>query len=107
MKSVLVACEESQAVCIAFRERGFEAYSCDIQECSGGRPEWHIQGDVLPLLDGDCDFITQDGHTHTRGEVELDNRAPSLYLSHELRDKIAFAANDTAREDKRADRATH
>ena len=42
---VLVACEESQAVCKAFRERGFEAYSCDIQECSGGHPEWHICGD--------------------------------------------------------------
>lgn len=48
---VLVACEESQAVCKAFRERGHEAYSCDIIECSGGHPEWHIKGDVLPLLD--------------------------------------------------------
>ena len=47
---VLVACEESQAVCKAFRERGHEAYSCDIQECSGGHPEWHIQGDVLEVL---------------------------------------------------------
>jgi hypothetical protein len=47
---VLVACEESQAVCKAFRERGHEAYSCDIIECSGGHPEWHIQGDVLGLL---------------------------------------------------------
>ena len=44
---VLVACEESQAVCKAFRELGHEAYSCDIQECSGGHPEWHIQGDAL------------------------------------------------------------
>lgn len=44
---VLVACEESQAVCKAFRERGHEAYSCDLQECSGGHPEWHIQGDAL------------------------------------------------------------
>jgi hypothetical protein len=44
---VLIACEESQAVCIAFRERGHEAYSCDLQECSGGHPEWHIQGDAL------------------------------------------------------------
>lgn len=47
---ILVACEESQAVTIAFRERGHEAYSCDIQECSGGHPEWHIQGDVLNFL---------------------------------------------------------
>lgn len=44
---ILVGCEESQAVCIAFREKGHEAYSCDLQECSGGHPEWHIQGDVL------------------------------------------------------------
>ena len=48
---VLVACEESQAVCIEFRKRGHEAYSCDIQECSGGHPEWHIKGDVLEQLD--------------------------------------------------------
>jgi hypothetical protein len=47
---VLVACEESQAVCKAFRERGHKAYSCDIIECSGGHPEWHIQGDVLKIL---------------------------------------------------------
>lgn len=47
---VLVACEESQAVCKAFRERGHEAYSCDIQDCSGGHPEWHIKGDVLGIL---------------------------------------------------------
>lgn len=47
---VLVACEESQRVCMAFRERGFEAYSCDIQEPSGGHPEWHILGDALKAL---------------------------------------------------------
>lgn len=49
---VLIACEESQRVCIAFRERGFEAYSADVQEPSGGRPEWHILGDVLKILQG-------------------------------------------------------
>jgi hypothetical protein len=54
---VLVACEESQTVCKAFRKRGHEAYSCDIQECSGGHPEWHIQGDVLPLLKEKWDLI--------------------------------------------------
>ena len=48
--NVLIACEESQTVCKAFREKGHEAYSCDIQECSGGHPEWHIQGDVLDVL---------------------------------------------------------
>ena len=46
---VLIACEESQAVCKAFREKGHEAYSCDILPCSGGHPEWHIQGDALEV----------------------------------------------------------
>ena len=61
---ILVACEESQAVCKAFREGGHEAYSCDIIDCSGGHPEWHIKQDVLPLLDGNCAFETTDGATH-------------------------------------------
>ena len=56
IKRVLVACEESQTVCKAFRALGHEAYSCDIQECSGGHPDWHI-GDVLPLLDQEWDLI--------------------------------------------------
>ena len=47
---VLVACEESQRVCLAFREKGHEAYSCDILECSGGHPEYHIKGNCLPLI---------------------------------------------------------
>lgn len=64
--NVLVACEESQAVCIAFRSRGHRAFSCDIQECSGGHPEWHIKGDVLPLINGNCSFVTADTHTHTQ-----------------------------------------
>lgn len=59
--NVLIACEESQRVCIEFRKRGFNAFSCDIQECSGKHPEWHIMSDVLPLLNGHCEFITQDG----------------------------------------------
>lgn len=63
--NVLVACEESQRVCTAFREKGHNAFSCDIQPCSGGHPEWHIQGDVLPLLNGRCEFKTADGVTHT------------------------------------------
>ena len=58
---VLVACEESQEVCKAFRALGHEAYSCDIQDCSGGHPEWHIMGDVLPVLNGNCQFFTRGG----------------------------------------------
>lgn len=61
---VLIACEESQAVCKAFREKGHEAYSCDIIECSGGHPEWHIKQDVLPLLNGNCEFVSEDGQAH-------------------------------------------
>lgn len=64
MKTLLVACEESQRVCIAFRQRGWEAYSCDVIDCSGGHPEYHIKQDVLPLLNGNCDFETCDGVKH-------------------------------------------
>ena len=53
----LVACEESQEVCKAFRERGHEAYSCDIQKCSGGHPEWHIQDDALEVIKDKWDLI--------------------------------------------------
>ena len=59
--NVLIACEESQRVCKEFRARGHNAYSADLQRCSGGHPEWHICGDVTWLLDGRCSFRTQDG----------------------------------------------
>lgn len=61
---ILVACEESQRVCLAFRKKRHEAYSCDIIECSGGHPEWHIKQDVIPLLNGSCRFTTMDGTEH-------------------------------------------
>lgn len=54
---VLIACEESQTSCIAWREAGHEAYSCDIQPCSGGHPEWHIQDDVTKYLRMPWDFV--------------------------------------------------
>jgi hypothetical protein len=62
---ILIACEESQTVCKAFRAKGHEAYSCDIIECSGGHPEWHIKQDVVPLLNGRCSFKTCDGAEHS------------------------------------------
>lgn len=62
---VLVACDESQRVCIEFRKLGHEAYSCDIIDCSGGHSEWHIKQDVLPLLNGNCTFQTVDGLWHS------------------------------------------
>ena len=63
--NVLVACEESQRVCIAFRDKGHNAFSCDIEPCSGGHSEWHILQDVIPLLDGRCSFKTMDGIEHS------------------------------------------
>lgn len=62
--NILVACEESQRVCMAFREKGHRAFSCDVIECSGGHPEWHIKQDVIPLLNGCCSFTTCDGTVH-------------------------------------------
>lgn len=62
--NVLIACEESQRVCMAFRKKGHRAFSCDITECSGGHPEWHIMQDVLPLLNGNCEFLSADRQKH-------------------------------------------
>lgn len=71
--NVLVACEESQRVCIAFREKGHNAFSCDILPCSGGHPEWHIQGNVLQFLNPEVlfhgelpgiQFFTMDNEYH-------------------------------------------
>ena len=62
---ILIACEESQTLTIELRKNGFEAFSCDIQNCSGGHPEWHIKADVIPLLNGYCSFYTCDGVLHS------------------------------------------
>ena len=79
---VLVACEESQRVCIEFRRLGHEAYSCDIQACSGGHPEWHIMQDVIPLLNGNCSFKTADGIEHSIDKWDLlIAHPPCTYLS--------------------------
>jgi hypothetical protein len=80
---VLVACEESQTVCKAFRERGHEAYSCDIIECSGGHDEWHILGDAVPLINGSCLFTTMDGkHHYIDGKWDLlIAHPPCTYIS--------------------------
>lgn len=67
---ILIACEESQEVCKAFRERGHEAYSCDIQEPSGGHPEWHIFGDALQAVNGK-QVVTMDGVMHYIGKWDL------------------------------------
>ena len=78
---VLVACEESQEVCKAFRAKGHEAYSCDIQEPSGGHPEWHILGDALKAINGG-QVTTMDGETHDIGKWDLlIAHPPCTYLS--------------------------
>ena len=81
--NILVACEESQRVCEAFRKLGGKAYSCDIMECSGGHPEWHIMQDAIPLLNGKCSFKTMDGVEHSiDGKWDLIiAHPPCTYLS--------------------------
>lgn len=59
--NVLIACEESQTVCKAFRQLGVNAYSCDLIECSGGHPEWHFQGDALDVI-AKAGGVTQSGN---------------------------------------------
>lgn len=78
---VLIACEESQEVCKAFRAKGHEAYSCDIQEPSGGHPEWHILGDALAVLTGGT-ITTMDGTRHEIGKWDfLIAHPPCTYLT--------------------------
>lgn len=77
---VLVACEESQAVCKAFRELGHEAYSCDIQPCSGGHPEWHLQVDALEMLKLKWDLII----AHPPCTYLTNAGARWLYAGHKL-----------------------
>ena len=81
---ILVACEESQAVTIEMRKLGHEAYSCDIIECSGGHPEWHIMQDVLPLLNGNCSYNTCDCvEHHIVGKWDMIIAfPPCTYLTH-------------------------
>ena len=78
--NILVACEESQAVCLAFRALGHEAYSCDVQECSGGHPEWHIKADATELLKmlwdmiiafPPCTYLTNSGAVRMRVNGEI------------------------------------
>ena len=78
---VLIACEESQAVCIEGRKLGHEVYSCDILECSGGHPEWHILGDALEAMKGG-QIVTMDGQKHDVGKWDLlIAHPPCTYLS--------------------------
>lgn len=76
---VLIACEESQEVCKAFRARGHEAYSCDIQEPSGGHPEWHILGDALKALKGGQVVTIRNTHNGQEGRAKARSKtAPGI-----------------------------
>ena len=87
--NVLIACEESQRVCTAFRERGHRAFSCDIQTCSGGHPEWHILGDCLPILGGNCDFTDEaGGDARTGRAVGFDYSASAVHVSDHHREPM-------------------
>lgn len=96
---VLIACEESQAVVSQMRALGHEAYSCDIEPCSGGHPEWHVMGDVSPIINGNCSFKTEDGKEHQiEGKWDLliahppctylsNAGAPHLFRGHQLNEE--------------------
>lgn len=93
---ILIACEESQVVCKAFRAKGHEAYSCDIIPCSGGHPEWHIQDDVLKHLDDGWDLMI--GHppcTHlaVSGARWFKEGVKPLYLQDQAADFFMMLIN--------------
>ena len=92
---ILIACEESQEVCKAFRKLGHEAFSCDLLPCSGGHPEWHIQRDVLQVLDDGwdlmiahppCTYLTRAGTIAKNQSVRLG--IPAMQLIFEAMDQI-------------------
>ena len=100
---LLIACEESQAVCIEFRKLGHEAYSCDIQPESGGYPEWHIKGDVLEQLDKGwdmmiafppCTFLTSANTYIKRGCSKYTPEQAKTYQQQAINFFMAFAKSD-------------
>lgn len=94
---VLVMCEESQAVCEAFRERGHEAYSVDLQECSGGHPEWHYIGDCFEVMENEgpfdliiafppCTYLTKVGAPHWNKPGRPEKQFDALVFVHKIMD---------------------
>lgn len=75
MAYIIVGCEESQAVTIELRRMGHIAFSCDLLECSGGHPEWHIVGDIMEVVKGGV-FIAQNG-----GRIEVDKWDVGIFFS--------------------------
>lgn len=91
---VLVGCEESQAVCLAFRAMGHEAFSCDLQACSGGFPEWHLRGDVLRsaysgkfdllIAHPPCTYLAYSGTAYWNDPGRLQKRLEALQFFAQL-----------------------
>ncbi len=105
---VLVAFEESQVVTKAFRKKGHEAYSCDIQECSGGHPEWHLQGDVYKYLNNNWDMIimhppctaisVSGNSTYAKGKPKHEERLKSVEWTQRLWDYVISICDKVAME---------
>lgn len=95
---ILIACEESQRVTIEMRRLGHEAYSCDIQEPSGGHPEWHIHGDALNALRGET-IQTMDGEIHVIGKWDAD-RSSAMYSSGGKRGKVVHGRDKAIKLEK-------
>lgn len=96
---ILIACEESQRICTEFRKLGHESYSCDVIDCSGGHPEWHIKQNVIPLINGNIEFTTCDGMNHQiSGEWDL-------LIAHPPCTYLTIAANRYYNEKKYGEKA--
>lgn len=100
MLKILIGCEESQAICNAFRDLGHEAYSCDLMDCSGGHPEWHVKGDVHQFFknNGGYHFTTMDGAKHYIDKFDL-------MIFHPTCTYLCIAANKYYDEEKYGDKA--
>ena len=95
----LVACEESQAITKQLRRLGHDAFSCDLQNCSGGCPEWHIVGDCLPLLNGYVNFTVENGDSYCIGSKW------DLIIAHPPCTYLSFAGNKYLNVEKYGDKA--
>lgn len=83
MKKILIACEESQTVCIEFRKLGYHAYSCDILQCSGGYPQWHIKDDIFNIIDGNRKVIFRDECFYQDWDIDQEFPiCPNCYIEH-------------------------
>lgn len=98
--NILIACEESQAVCKAFRAKGHNAFSCDVEPCSGGHPEWHLRCDVIPLLNGNVFIETEQKGTYANIDGRWD-----MIIAHPPCTFLTIAANKLYNVEKYGDKA--